>query len=101
MSISLLNGLDSYGSLPDLIGGNDAGQKPEFGKDLLSPEANSNDPNAVAGTQTGAGITASAGGEGSGFGGSGGDRGQGGYSRTSFPPPPAESGRGQLVDIAA
>jgi len=101
MSISLLNGMDSYGSLPDLIGGTDAGQRPEFGRDILSSEANSNDPNAVASAQTGAGVTASTGGEGSAFGGNGGDRGQGGYSRASFPPPPAESGRGQLVDIAA
>jgi len=105
MSVSLLNGLDNYGNLAELFGGNEA-SRPDPNLDLLSPEANSTDPNAAgARAQTASGITATAGGD---FGGNaGGGRGyngggySGGFSRNNFPPPPSGSGRGQLLDIAA
>ena len=106
MSISLLNGLDSYGNLADVIGGNESSQRPDPNLDLLSPEANSVDPNAAGSrAQTASGVTASAGSDFSGStgGGSGGGGGgfSGGFSRNNFPPPPTGSGRGQLLDIAA
>ena len=105
MSISLLNGLDSYGNLAELRGGNEVGQRPDPNLDLLSPEANSTDPNAAgARTQTTAGLTATADGDSSsGAGGRGYSGGgySGGFSRNNFPPPPSDSGRGQLIDIAA
>ena len=105
MSVSLLNGLDSYGSLADMMGGNEVGRRPDPNLDLLSPEANSTDPNAAgAPTQTASGVTATAGGDSSnGAGGRGGSGGgySGGFSRNNFPPPPSDSGRGQLLDIAA
>ena len=102
MSVSLLNGLDSYGSLADIVGGNEVGRRPDPNLDLLSPEANSTDPNAAgASTQTASGLTATAGGDSSnGTGGRGGGY-SGGFSRNNFPPPPSDSGRGQLIDIAA
>jgi hypothetical protein len=101
MSVSLLNGLDSYGNLAELLGGNEAGRRPDPNLDLLSPETNSADPNAAgAPTQTASGITATAGGDSSnGTGGRGGY--SRGFSRNDFPPPPSDSGRGQLLDIAA
>ncbi len=105
MSVSLLNGLDNYGNLAELLGGNESGQRPDPNLDLLSPESNSVDPNAAgARAQTASGVTASAGGD---FGGNAGGRGyngggySGGFSRNNFPPPPSDSGRGQLLDIAA
>ncbi len=105
MSISLLNGLDSYGNLADIIGGNESSQRPDPNLDLLSPETNATDPNAAgARAQTASGVTASASSEFSGNtgGGSGGGSGfSGGFSRNNFPPPPTGSGRGQLLDIAA
>ena len=105
MSISLLNGLDSYGNLADILGGNEATQRPDPNLDLLSPEANSTDPNAAgARTQTAAGLTATAGGDSSGGAGGRGYSGggySGGFSRNNFPPPPSDSGRGQIIDIAA
>jgi hypothetical protein len=105
MSISLVNGLDAYGSLADLYGGNEAGQRPDPNLDLLSPESNSVDPNAAGSrTQTAAGLTAAAGSDfgGNAGGGSGSGGGySGGFSRNNFPPPPTGSGRGQLLDIAA
>ncbi len=107
MSISLLNGLDSYGNLADVIGGNESSQRPDPNLDLLSPETNNVDPNAAgARTQTAAGVNASAGSESSGSSGgnSGGYSGggfSGGFSKNNFPPAPTGSGRGQLLDIAA
>jgi hypothetical protein len=106
MSVSLLNGLDSYGSLADIVGGNEVGRRPDPNLDLLSPEANSTDPNAAgARTQTASGLTATAGGDSSnGAGGRGSYSGggySGGFSRNNVPPPPSDSGRGQLIDIAA
>ncbi|MBL8830952.1 MAG: hypothetical protein JNL71_01055 [Rhodospirillales bacterium] len=98
MSVSLLNGLDNYGNLAELFGGNEA-SRPDPNLDLLSPEANSTDPNAAgARAQTASGITATAGGD---FGGNAGGGYSGGFSRNNFPPPPSGSGRGQLLDIAA
>lgn len=103
MSVSLLNGLDNYGNLADLLGGNEASRRPDPNLDLLSPETNSTDPNAAgARAQTASGITATAGGDFGGNAGSGNGGGySGGFSRNNFPPPPSNSGRGQLVDIAA
>lgn len=101
MSVSLLNGLDSYGNLAELIGGNEAGRRPDPNLDLLSPETNSTDPNAAgAPTQTASGITATPGGDSSNGAGSQGGY-SGGFSRNNFPPPPSDSGRGRLIDIAA